>query len=341
MYSPIIPKKGSIAEVENGRFLSRSLPIIMKDVSQHPRQNRDDMSSKVASFRNRDKGWESIQLTSKFSSQDSHYKNDRSNAKIDNSSPWTLPNGKGLESKVVNERTGGLNESNLSISTLSLSSSNDTNMMTEDDDHVAEQFWKLLTDDGGTINDSLGERNDENGHLSESEDQKNEVKKHQPYKSMFSSAKTGNVIRFDIDRSSMNERDVSNSSHKSTGDIAGVSIEKRKLSNDNSVSLTRVTDISLGWKENLSSDSDSSKTESCWEMGGIILGNRYHSTPKYSKHQDIMSDFGSITEVRHLNSELLASDFFKKVMKKRDCRRKAKVWVKVSLGTILFSQDLF
>ena len=341
MYSPKISKTGSITEAENGRFLSRSLPVIMKNVSQHPRQDRDDMSGKIVSFRNRDRGWESKQLESRLSSLDSHYKTDHLDATIDSSNPRTLPNGKGLESKVVSERAGGLYEGSLSISTLSLSSSNEANFTIEDDDHVEERFWKLLTDDGDAIRDSLSVRNGENGYHDEDKDQKDEIKKHHSYKNMFSTAKTGGILGFDMDRSPTNHKDASNCSQKSKGNSVGISVESEKFGSDNSVSLTRVTDISLGWKESSSSDNDSSKEGSCWEMDGMMLGNKYYSTPKYAKRQDKVSDFGSITEVRHLNSELLASEFFKKVMKKRDSRRKAKVWVKVSLGIILFSKDLF
>ena len=244
-------------------------------------------------------------------------------------------NGKG-----ASERTEKLFESQLSISTLSLTSSNTVDSISGDVDDVSEEFWKILAGDhlGGTnvnsanrwttineIDDDVKEK--ENGPLEIAKlNRINHVGtivngcaknlRAKNLKRIHSSKITAENLRGQLETNEVRSDD--------------------EKSSDNSINLTKVTDLT----SSLLADSSASdyraghdNTAPIAVKSPFLPGSRHQSTPKYSKLRDVRNgdEKGCIVEKELSVNEKLAEEFYGRILKQRESKSKAKAWVKVGL----------
>ena len=320
-----ISKTQMLSRDSSGALLSRSLPIIKRSSSEHVRPNRAGIDGRKIGFISTGKERKPRYLISNRTMPFSHGIFNYANLTVDHSSSSTSSTAGGFELQVRGARTNGFSDSNLSLSTLSLSSSN------EGDDQVTEEFWMLLGDNRRITAKSAGEKVIQNGNRNADRGKSNGIKE---YENSHSSREQGDRFWVDEEWSAINDQKFSGSFHKCK------EVEKNDITSNEcqpdggfreAENLFEMTGAPL--LTDASSDGESS-----FEMVGSFLGNRYQSTPKsYDRHLPITSDFGSIAELKHLNNDELASEFLRRVMVKRECRYKAKVWVKVSSPTILIS----
>lgn len=175
-------------------------------------------------------------------------------------------------------------ESNdLSISTLSFSSSDEADVCNNENDDMSERFWKFL--DGSPRNVDLGNEK----------------------------------------RIASMRKDERNGALGSGSEI-------------DSFSLTGVSDLVYGIEASSNAkDSSSLQLKSDLKNGIFIdkapfaLRSRQQSTPIHANYEKIFnkSEQISVEEMTELKCELLADEFYYKILKQRESKCKAKTWVKV------------
>ena len=331
MSSPIILKTGPVTQTSSDVLLSRSLPIDKKNCAAFLRHKRDGTDNWRVLSGNRDYEEDSKQLKNNHSLRYSDDGTEHTSVKSDLSWPLRFTNGKGPESKVKGERTDELHESNLSISTLSLSSTNEADLIFEEDDSVTGRFWNLLASDIVVHSDMLNKKNLDNEDYDGNVVARNGITENHRYGINSSIEETDRSFRITKEMASMNCKDSPekcNNSTKVSRDSIGYA-KRCKDEDESSVDLTNVTDMSLGFRDIPPSNIDISRQSVLSDMGNSSSGTRYQSTPKYEKRLGAKNDASSVSETRELNNERLAREFFRNIMIKRDCRCKAKAWVKV------------
>jgi len=161
-----------LSDDSSGALLSRSLPIIKGSSSENVKSNRGGVDGRNIDFRSTGKERKTRHLINNRTVPFSRGSFNYPNLTVNHSSSSTSSTAGDCDLQVRSERTNGLSDSNLSLSTLSLSSN-------EGDDQVTEQFWKLLADDGRITAKTAGERVFENGSHNRHGCKSNGVKEHE------------------------------------------------------------------------------------------------------------------------------------------------------------------
>ena len=301
-YSPDILKTDSFSDSRNARFYSKSLPLPMKRGNEDTIGNGDVEKGKKIYNQNK--------FVNKSAANDWSDHSEGRSFRLDLSGISKCTKGTGSE--VEGERTDRLHQSKLSISTLSLSSSNEADSIVGEEDCVAERFWKMIAKDdndlGGDVG-SCGDYDDDDDKFVGSQS------------SVNGSFANGNI--FIRENSAKSIEIESRKSNKSSLE-SKTRLKGKESGDDGSMSLTRVTEMSF---ENISCVGNGG-----WNDDGINSfdpGMRYQSTPKYVKHVDEINEFDTIMIKDEMNNERLAIEFYKKLSIRRECKCKAKAWVKV------------